>query len=72
MIQSLHGTSMVRVPDTTHSDAGRLLSPAMYRAQLSLSPLDQYLIPVASISPSSRENNVTREITPVASGSNLH
>ncbi len=68
MVQSLQETSTVRVPETTNSDLGAVLSPARNRVQSSFSSADQRDIPMASNSPSSRENNVTREITSSASG----
>jgi len=71
MVQSLQETSIVRVPETTHSDLGAVLSPAKKREQSSFCVPDHNQIPVANINPSNRENNVTREITSATSGSNL-
>jgi hypothetical protein len=62
MIQSLHWTSTCRVPEITHSDLGILPSAFTYRVQLSGCASFHSHIPEASMSPSSKENNVTREI----------
>ncbi len=60
--QWLQGTSILRVPVMTHTDAGSDLSPAIYRAQASFRSTYQIRRPVANSNPSSSENSVIREM----------